>query len=58
MIVVRDGRVDTQGQAGQSHCHDGAGQGMATGRAGPGHELPRFHGLDMPGLDIMFQISL
>jgi len=61
LVVVSNGCVPRTGpchSAGQSHCHDGAGQGMAAGRAGPGHELPRFHGLDMPGLDIMFQISL
>jgi len=28
---------------GQSCCHDGVGQGMATGWAGPGHAQPMGH---------------
>ena len=43
-------RAMTGHSMGQSCCHDGVGQGMATGWAGPGHAQPMGHEWDVPTL--------
>ena len=42
VVVVSDGCAPKAGMShsvGQSHCHDGVGQGAAAGQDGPGHGL-------------------